>query len=96
MRILAENGEGELGHIGLGDGNGAGRAQPPHHRGVGFGPRRIREHLRPGAGRLAGDVEQVLDADDGAIERSERHASTCASIGSIGSSMGADSGECGQ
>ena len=37
-----------------------------------------------GAGRLAGDVEQILDADDGAIERTERNAARRPRIGGVG------------
>ena len=85
MRIGADAGKGELGHIGLGDDHRAGGAQPPHDRRIGDGRRRfLGEDFRAGAGRLAGDVEQILDADDGAVERAERHAARGARIGRIG------------
>ena len=77
--------QGELGHVGLGDDHRAGGAQPAHHRRVGRGGRRlVGEDFRAGAGRLAGDVEQILDADDGAVERAERHAVFGARIGGVG------------
>ena len=37
MRIGANTGIGEFGHIGLGDDHRAGRAQPPYHRRVSRG-----------------------------------------------------------
>src|SRR5262249_4647244 len=45
--------------------------------------RRVHEDFRAGAGRLAGHVEQILDADDGAVERTEAHAGTRARIGRV-------------
>ena len=84
MRIGADAGEGELGHVGLGDDHGAGRAQPPHDRRIGGGRRRLfGEDFRAGPRRLAGDIEQILDGDDGAVERPERHAGGGARIGRI-------------
>ena len=89
MRIGADGGEGELGHVGLGDDHRAAGAQPVHDRRVGI--RRLSllgKNLRAGAGRLAGDVEQILDADDRAVERAERHAVRDAGIGRIGRGAG--------
>ena len=89
MRIGADAGKGEFGHVGLGDDHRAGRAQPLHHRRIGGGRRRLLgENLRAGAGRLAGDVEQILDADDDAVERAERGAARGARIGGIGRGAG--------
>src|SRR6185369_3632023 len=72
MRVHADAGERELGHVGLGDDHRAGRTQPAHYRRVVC--RRLAllgEHLRAGAGDLARDVEQIFDGDDGAVERPE-------------------------
>ena len=54
------------------------------YRCVGRSRRRIREYFRPGTCRLAGNVEQILDAHDRAVERSKRQASTRTRIGSVG------------
>ena len=52
---------------------------------IGRGGRRfLGKDFRAGAGRLAGDVEQILDADDRAVERPERNAGARPRIGSIG------------
>ena len=85
MRIGADGGIGELGHVGLGDDHRAGGAQPAHHDGVDIGRRRLfGEDFRAGAGRLAGDIEQILDADDRAVERPLRYAVRGAGVGRIG------------
>ena len=75
MRIGADGAERELGHVGLGDDHRAGRAQPAHDGSVGRGRRSlVGEDLRARPRRLAGDVEQILDADDRSVERAERYA----------------------
>jgi len=86
MRVDADAGEGELRHVGLGHDHRAGGAQtaaPPVHR------RKRRRLLgqHPGAGprRLSGDVEQVLEADDHAVERAQRGAGAGTRIGRVGS-----------
>ena len=85
MRIGADGGIGEFGHVGLGDDHRAGGAQPAHHDGVDLGRRRLLgEDFRAGAGRLAGDIEQILDADDGAVERPLRYAVSGAGVDGIG------------
>ena len=83
MRVHADAGKRELAHAGLGDDYRAGRAQPPHHRRVGFRRRRIGQDLRARARRLAGNVEQVLDADDRTVEHAERDAGLRPRIGCI-------------
>jgi len=50
---------------------------------VGFRRPRVDQYLRTGARRLAGDVEQILDADDRAIEDPERDAGLGARVGGI-------------
>ena len=88
MRVGAEDGKGGFIHVGLGDDHAACGAKLTHHRRVGCGWRRIGEDLGPSARRLAGDIEEVLDAHQGAIERSERHAGARTRVGSIGSGTG--------
>ena len=62
----------------------AGGAKPPHDRRVGCGRLRfVGEDFRAGSRRLAGDVEQILDADDRSVERAERHAVLRAGIGGV-------------
>ena len=63
MRIDPEAGEGELGHVGAAQRNKAGGQHPLHHGRVRRGGRRIGQRARAGRRRLAGDVEQVLQAD---------------------------------
>jgi hypothetical protein len=84
VRIGADTREGEFGHVGLGNDHAAGSAQPPHYGRVGRRSRRIGEHLRAGARRLAGNIEQILDADDGAVERAERYADARSRIRCVG------------
>ena len=85
MRIGADAGEGEFAHVGLGDDHRAGRAQPLHHRRVGRGEQPfVGQHARARPRHFAGDVEQVLDADDRAVERTERLAGLGPRIGGIG------------
>ena len=84
MRIGADPAQSEFRHVGLGDNDGPGRSQPAHHRRV--GSRRLGlfgENFGAGAGRLSGDVEQILDADNRTIERPKRHAIGRARIGRI-------------
>ena len=83
MRVHADAREGELAHVGLGDDHGAGGAQSPHHWCVGFRRSRVGEDARAGARRLARDVEQVLDADDRAVEGPERDAGLGARVSGV-------------
>ena len=85
MRIDADAGKGEFGHVGLGDNDRAAGAQGVHHRRVGL--RRfalLGQHLGAGARDLAGDVEQILDGDDDAVEGPKRNAGAGARIGGVG------------
>ena len=81
MRVGADAGESEFDHVGLGDDHRAGGAKPAHDRCVARGGRRIGEHIGSRARRLAGDIEQVLDADDRAVERTERDAGARSRVG---------------
>jgi hypothetical protein len=69
MRIVAKDGVGELGHVRLGDDHGSGGAETAHHGRIGGGRRRIGENDRARARGLTHDIEQILDADDFAVER---------------------------
>ena len=85
MRIGAHAGEGEFRHVGLGDDDRAAGAQTAHYGSVGLGRLRLfGQQLGARARRLAGDVEQILDADDCAIERPERNAGACTRVGGVG------------
>ena len=87
MRIGADAGERELGHVGLGDDHRAGIAQALDRRRIGRGRlAALGQHRRACARHLARDVEQVLDGDDRAVERTEQLAGLCARIGGVGSS----------
>ena len=74
MRVHADAGERELAHAGFRDDDRAGGAQPLHHGRIGFGGRRIGKDFRASSRRLARNVEQVLDADDRAVEGPKRNA----------------------
>ena len=85
MRIEAEPAEGEFRHVGLGEYDAAGGAQTPHHRRILRGGLAVvGENFRAGARHFTGDVEQILDRDDRAIERPQRDAGTRARIGGVG------------
>ena len=43
----------------------------------------VGQHLGAGARHFAGDVEQILDGDDGAVERPERYAGAGARVGGL-------------
>ena len=84
MRIGADRAERKLGHVGLGDDHRTAGAKPPHDRSVGCGRLRfVGEDVGTGPGRLAGDVEQILDADDRSVERAERYAVLRPRIGRV-------------
>src|SRR5215213_8907512 len=84
MRIHADDGECELAHVGLGDNHGACRAQPPDYRRIRRGRRRIGQDARARPCWLVLHVEQVLDADDRAVEWTEQDAAFRPRIGRIG------------
>ena len=85
MRIGADGAKGELGHVGLGEDDGAAGTQPAYDRRIGNRRRRLLgKNFRAGAGRLAGDIEQILDADDHAVKRAERDAESRPRIGGVG------------
>ena len=89
MRIDADAGEGEFRHVGLGDDDGARRAQALHHRRIVLSRLALLgQHFGAGARHLAGDVEQILEGHDGAVEGPERNAGACARIGGIGRGLG--------
>jgi hypothetical protein len=73
MRIDADPGIGEFGHVGTADHDEAGTPQPRHHRRVGVRRRAILlQRARTGAGHLAPDIEQVLDRHRNAGVRRRR------------------------
>ena len=69
MRIDADAGEGEFGHVGAADQHRARLLEPRHDRGVAGGGRGIGQGRRSRARDLALDVEQILDRDRQARER---------------------------
>ena len=69
MRVDADPGEGEFGHVGAPDDDRTRRFEPRYDRRVGRGRGRVVECFRPGERDFAGDVEQVLDRDREAGER---------------------------
>ena len=69
MRIDADAGKGELGHVGAANEDGPGRAQPGDDRRVALRRRLVVERLRAGQRALARDIEKVLDRDRQSGER---------------------------
>src|ERR1700761_3019244 len=63
MRIDADAGIGELGHVGSANQDETGTPQARHHWRVDFSRRRIVKRARTGAGDLTLDVEKILDRD---------------------------------
>ena len=73
MRIDADAGIGEFGHVGPADHNEAGRAQPRHHRRVGLRGRGKSSSARePARVTCPLDVEEILDRDRNASKRRRR------------------------
>jgi hypothetical protein len=60
----------ELGRVGLAKDDGAGEPQGSDDLGIGGGRRAIGTRLAVGQGRDAGDIDDVLDADGNAMQRS--------------------------
>jgi hypothetical protein len=84
MRVDADCGEGEFGHVGLAEDHRARLPQPPHDDGIPQRRRRGAEQQRTGRGRLACDIEKVLDRQNCSVERPERHAGSAPGIGGVG------------
>jgi hypothetical protein len=85
MRIGADRTKRELGHVGFCNDHSAGCTQPAHNGRVGSGRWSfLGEDLRRRPRRLAGDVEQILDADNRAVEWPERYAGFGAGVSGIG------------
>jgi hypothetical protein len=82
--VGTDAGESEFDHVGLRNNHRACGANPVHHRRVGCCGWSIDEHLGPRAGRLTGDIEQVLDAEYRAIEWTKRYAGTRSGIRPVG------------
>ena len=74
MRIDAEAGERELGHVGAPDRNESGRAQPRHGRRIALRRPRIPQRDRARRGHVARDIKQILDRDRNSGERRGRRA----------------------
>jgi hypothetical protein len=74
MWIETEAAESEFRHTRLGNDNAAGCTQPAHHHSIGTGRGRVGEDLRPGAGRLASNIEPVLEGNDCTVEGAERNS----------------------
>ena len=66
MRIDADAGIGEFGHVGAADDDEAGPAQPRHNRRVSLSRCRILQRARARAGHLPLDVVEILDRDGNA------------------------------
>ena len=82
--VEADAGEGELAHIGLADDHGAGLAQACDDRRVLRRGRCALEQAGAGPGRLAANVEQVLDRDDRPVERAQLKTGLAPAVGSVG------------
>ena len=63
MRVDAEAGEGELGHVDAAHRNETGGEHAGDDRGVGFCRRSVGKHGGTGGGGFSGDIEQILQRD---------------------------------
>ena len=88
VRIDADARKGELRHVGPADESRAGAAQPGDRGRILCGGPGVGEGGRGGPGRLAGDVEQVLDRHGQAGERSRVAALRGGAIGVTGGAAG--------
>jgi len=84
VRIEAQPGIGEFRHVGFAKNDSAGLAQPMHHDRIGSRRRRVTQDRRTGRRRLPGDVEEVLDCDDVAVQRSETPPKLKSTVGGVG------------
>ena len=97
VRVQAQAGERELGHVGAPDDHRAGGDQAVDDGGVALGRRRILQHHRARGGDLARHVEQVLHRHRQAFERrthdaggAQRVAGLCRGAGAFGIDEGED------
>ena len=72
MRVHAEAGIGEFGHVGAADDVEARCAQTRHNAAVAGGRCGAVQNARSGTGDLAGDIEQVLDRQGHPGKRRQR------------------------
>jgi hypothetical protein len=84
MGIRTEAMKGEFGHVGLGDDQGTGAAQPAYHQRIDSRRRAFfGQYSRARARDFARHVEQVFDAYNCTVERSEGDSELGACIGGI-------------
>ena len=83
MRICADRGKGELGHRRLADDDRAGLAKAANDDSIALSRRSTKADRRAGNGRLAGDIEQILNREDFAVESPERHTRPAPCLSSI-------------
>jgi len=69
MRVDADPGKSELGHVGAPDDDGTRRFEARHDRRIGRGRRDVVERPRSGERDVASDIEEVLDRHREAGER---------------------------
>jgi hypothetical protein len=84
MRVRPDAGEGEFRHAGLADDDRPGLAKATDGRGVFGRGGCILENARARPRRLTGNVEQVLDADDDPVQRTEAGAVACTPVSRVG------------
>ena len=84
MRVDADAGEGELGHVGAADQDGAGGSQASDDRRVELCRRHVVERFRAGQGALARNIEQILDRHRQSGERRGDIAGSAQAVLGIG------------
>ena len=67
MRVDADAGEGQFGHVGLAKKNRTGRVEPGRHRAVLARRRSLGEHPRTGGRYLISGVNEIFDGDRDAL-----------------------------
>ncbi|MDT4870670.1 hypothetical protein FQZ97_1057580 [compost metagenome] len=74
MRVQAQAGEGELGQVGLAEGDHSQLRESGNHGGIVQGYRRFGADDRAGRGPAACDIDQVLHRIGNAVEPAQRRA----------------------
>src|SRR5215475_6611141 len=84
MGIRTEAMKGEFSHVGLRNDHGTGAAQSSNHQGINSRKRALfGQYPRARAGDFARHVEQVFDAYNCTVERSERDSELGACVGGV-------------
>ena len=88
MRVQANPGVGELGHVGFADDHGASPAQATDHHGIARRRCGIAQQGRASGGDFAGHVEQILDRHNATVQRPQQATQLRTPVGRLGCGAG--------